>query len=282
MPAYPAVYKQMHTTSYYYSKSNALQKQLCTHDLPPEPNARGMWTLWGILWSCLFAIVPIAYIYIGLVVLRELYKFSPEFASLLHQYLPPLATLAELMHSSSVFVEAWCTLEALFYIAIKCYMKYLGSRDPLEASLRSAPFLQERERALLWQRIMDVEKDAAAFLTGWFFCDINKISRYDVREFITWSMFEGRNQEHLTRQELRQLEDFVQQLEFHISIHWYGTAAHSRIEGGIEQVLSLECHATTKTTRTTDTSLPTPTASYAMAQQEPALQKSKYRGTWYQ
>jgi hypothetical protein len=38
---------------------------------------------------------------------------------------------------------------------------------------------------------------------------------------VAWSMFEGRNQEHLTADELRQLHDFVDELEWKISEHLY-------------------------------------------------------------
>jgi hypothetical protein len=48
---------------------------------------------------------------------------------------------------------------------------------------------------------------------------IYNVSKYDVLDFLSWSLFEheGRHQEHLTNQEQVQLETFVQELngEFH-------------------------------------------------------------------
>jgi hypothetical protein len=121
-------------------------------------------------------------------------------------------------------------LEVMFFIFLKLHMRYLQLRDPLEASLSSAPFMKPNQRAMLWERMMEVEKnDPAAMISGWFFDqDILKISHYDIREFITWSMFEGRNQEHLTTLEREQLESFVKDLEYRISIHWYGV---NEVEG---------------------------------------------------
>lgn len=164
--------------------------------------------------------------------MRELCLCFPNVALALHKYLPPLHSLIQLMQQSSKLVELWCVLEAIFFIFLKLHMRYLQLRDPLEASLSSAPFMKPHQRAILWERMMDVEKnDPAAMISGWFFDqDILKISSYDIREFITWSMFEGRNQEHLTTQELEQLESFVKDLEDRISIHWYGV--HEVVEGG--------------------------------------------------
>lgn len=66
-------------------------------------------------------------------------------------------------------------------------------------------------------------EDPVGFITGWFFDEpIESISKYDVRDFIVWSMFESRNQEHLTLQELDQLEDFVDEIEWRISLQLYG------------------------------------------------------------
>eukprot|EP00550_Attheya_septentrionalis_P006772 CAMPEP_0198295274 /NCGR_PEP_ID=MMETSP1449-20131203/26888_1 /TAXON_ID=420275 /ORGANISM="Attheya septentrionalis, Strain CCMP2084" /LENGTH=643 /DNA_ID=CAMNT_0043995529 /DNA_START=746 /DNA_END=2677 /DNA_ORIENTATION=+ len=68
---------------------------------------------------------------------------------------------------------------------------------------------------------MEIETDdPVSFVTGWFFDqDLQHITRYDVLDFVAWSMFEGRNQEHLTGDELGQLHDFVDELEWKISEH---------------------------------------------------------------
>jgi hypothetical protein len=67
------------------------------------------------------------------------------------------------------------------------------------------------------------------FLRGWFFGEppVESISRYDIRDFLAWSMFENRNLEHLTSTEWEQLEDFVTELEYRISLHRYGVSSSS-------------------------------------------------------
>lgn len=216
-PAFPPVY---HQQQHYVSKS--LKRKISFRDLPNEPNYVGMYSPYAFIWGGVSATVPIAWIYIGLILLRELGLYSPRFDSFLLHYIPSLVHFMQ--QRSSRLVEVWCILEAIWFVGLKIYVRYLETRDPLEACLRSAPFMKPKERSLLWQRMMEVErKDPAALISGWFFDqDIHKISRYDVREFITWSMFEGRNQEHLTGDELEQLETFVQELEYSISVHWYG------------------------------------------------------------
>ena len=128
------------------------------------------------------------------------------------------------MEKSSRIVEAWCVIEAIFYICLKLHVMWLQGMDPLERSLSSAPMLEVEERQLLWARMLQVERDdPVSFISGWFFDQpLESISKYDVRDFITWSMFEGRNQEHLTAEELAQLDDFVDEAEWCISLHMYG------------------------------------------------------------
>lgn len=222
-PAYPPVY--------YFSRKYPT-KQIRTNDLPPEPNAVGIYSPWAMIWGCLFAIVPLAYIYIFLILLRELCVNFPDISFFFQHYLPIFYRVIELMQQSSKLVEAWCILEAIFYVGLKLHIWRLERQDPLEASLSSAPLMDPKERGILWDRMMEAEReDPAALISGWFFDqDIQKISRYDVREFVTWSMFEGRNQEHLTSEELEQLEGFVQQLEYRISVHWYGIREESEEE----------------------------------------------------
>jgi len=79
-------------------------------------------------------------------------------------------------------------------------------------------------RQVLWQRMMDCEvEDPVGFLRGWFFDQpLENIAKYDVRDFVAWSMFEGRHQEHLTDAELRQLELFVEEVELRIGLQLYG------------------------------------------------------------
>jgi hypothetical protein len=81
------------------------------------------------------------------------------------------------------------------------------------------------DRKILWERIIELEKDdMGAFISGWFFDEtIENISRYDVCDFLCWCMFDGRNQEHLTSLEYHELESLVEDIEYRISIQLYGT-----------------------------------------------------------
>jgi hypothetical protein len=184
-----------------------------------------MYSVWGFVWGLLFLTVPLSYCYIALVLLRELCRSYPI---LLEAYLPSLVEKIVLFmdQKSSRAIESCCHMEAVFYILMKLKIKWLQTKDPLEASLSAAPLLELEERKLLWRRMMESEvDDPAGFFTGWFFdCDIEKITMYDVRDFCAWSMFEGRHQEHLTTNELRQLEDFVDEAEHRISLQLYGEA----------------------------------------------------------
>ena len=181
---------------------------------------------WALLWFFLFSVAPFAYIYIGLMVLRDLCIYFPDsFHQLLLRYVPLLAYLANLMNSSSKVMEVWCVIEALFYIGLKLKIRYLQNKDPLEASLSAAPMLDPDDRRILWDRMIDSEKhDPVSWITGWFFDEnIDNITRYDIFDFVCWSMFDGRNQEHLTLEEERELEDFIDELEMIVSLHLYGT-----------------------------------------------------------
>ena len=83
--------------------------------------------------------------------------------------------------------------------------------------------LEIRERAELWELMMADETETIAFIEGWFFGEkLDKLTRYDVMDFLAWSMFEGRNLEHLTSEESGQLEGFVGDLEYWISVEMYG------------------------------------------------------------
>jgi len=182
---------------------------------------------WAWLWHCTFASVWFCYAYVGLVLLRELAQSFPQTVyDPMRTYAPYLALLVDWMRQRSYrFVEYWCWLEGAFYIALKLQIRWLQTKDPLEASLSSAPLMDTEDRQTLWRRIMGCERDdPATFVSGWFFdVPITKISRYDVRDFLTWCMYEGRHQEHLTTTELEQLESFVEDLEYRISLQLYGT-----------------------------------------------------------
>ena len=131
--------------------------------------------------------------------------------------------MARTMRSSSLAVEAWAVIEGIFYVCLVLHRKWLNSLDTLELSLRSAPMLEARERAELWEFMMDSEEECVEFITGWFSgIKLEMLTKYDIMDFMSWSLFEGRNIEHLTHEELHQLRGFVSDLEYKISIELYG------------------------------------------------------------
>eukprot|EP00567_Pseudictyota_dubia_P011334 CAMPEP_0197440606 /NCGR_PEP_ID=MMETSP1175-20131217/7059_1 /TAXON_ID=1003142 /ORGANISM="Triceratium dubium, Strain CCMP147" /LENGTH=817 /DNA_ID=CAMNT_0042970741 /DNA_START=502 /DNA_END=2955 /DNA_ORIENTATION=+ len=225
-----------------FSRRNT--SRIRTNDLPVEKNARGVYTGPGIFFACIKLTVPLAYVYILLVLLRELCVGFPEtiHAPITH-YLPHLDWVVRMMKGSSLFMEIWAVVEAIFYICLKLHIQWLQRKDPLEASLSAAPMLELGERRELWERMMESEADdPVSFITGWFFDeDLDNISKQDTLEFGAWSMFEGRNLEHLTRDELDQLHDFVEELEWRISIYLHGVdSCSSRSSSYAEEKLGPE------------------------------------------
>jgi len=211
-------------THKYFTRRHS--SQISTNDLPMELNAVGFRSPWAFLWYFLFLVAPLAYFYIALMLLRDLCEYFPEtIQQPLQHYVPFLANVLSLMKSYYGFrlVDVWCVIEALFFIACKLKIRYLNGKDPLEASLTAAPMLDPDERKALWDRMMEVDSDPA-WITGWFLDhpSIESISRYDIFDFLCWAMFDGRNQEHLTTQEFQDLEGFVEDLEYRISLHLYG------------------------------------------------------------
>jgi len=200
-----------------------------------ELDAIGFWSPWALLWFCLFCVAPLAHMYIVLMLLRDLCVSFPEsIYESLQLYIPSLARLADKMKGASWIVDFWCVIEALFFIAFKLKYRYLQSKDPLETSLSAAPMYDPEDRKVLWDRIMEVEKDdLGAFISGWFFDEsIENISRYDVCDFLCWCMFDGRNQEHLTSLEYHELESLVEDIEYRISIQLYGVQTEVEIKEG--------------------------------------------------
>ncbi len=190
-----------------------------------ESDAIGMWSPWAFLWFCCFMVAPVAYIYILLMLLRDLCLYFPETVHQpLQNYVPWLARLADLMNNASRSMDFWCVIEALFFITCKLKIQYLQRKDPLEASLSAAPMMDPEDRKILWDRVVEIEqKDPIKFISGWFFDQpIEDISRYDVCDFICWSLFDGRNQEHLTTEELHDLECFLEDIEYRVSLQLYG------------------------------------------------------------
>lgn len=177
-------------------------------------------------------VAPVAYIYILLMLLRDLCLYFPDTVySTLQNYVPWLARLADLMNNASRVMDIWCVIEALFFVACKLKIQYLQRKDPLEASLSAAPMMEPEDRKILWDRIVEIEqKDPIKFISGWFFDQpIEDISRYDICDFICWSMFDGRNQEHLTTEELHDLECFLEDIEYRVSLQLYGETDEPQI-----------------------------------------------------
>jgi hypothetical protein len=83
--------------------------------------------------------------------------------------------------------------------------------------------LDSEETKILWDHMMEVDQDPS-WISEWFLDrpPIESISRYDVFDFICWAMFDGRNEEHLTSQELQDLEALVEDREYLIALHLYG------------------------------------------------------------
>lgn len=141
----------------------------------------------------------------------------------MNNYCSYLVLLACRMKQSSPLIEGWAVIEGIFYIVLFGHRTWLNSLDTLELSLRSAPMLELRERDELWELMMNSENEVVGFIEGWFFNEkLDKLTRYDVMDFLAWSMFEGRNIEHLTLEEGAQLGGFVCDLEYWISVELYG------------------------------------------------------------
>jgi hypothetical protein len=221
----------------YFSRKS--KSTIRFHDLPVEPGYIGHYSAWGFVYFLIFLTVPVAYVYIGFILLRELcMAFPHSFYAGMQHYIPQLAWIVSKMEKSSLIVEAWCVIEGIFYIMMKLHIKWLQMKDPLEASLSAAPMMDLKDRGLLWSRMMgttSAETNLVDFISGWFFDSaLENISRYDVRDFLCWSMFEGRNQEHLTGDELRQLEGFLEDLEVRLSYHLFGEATEEE-ESALEE-----------------------------------------------
>lgn len=207
-----------------------------------EANAIGLLSPPGIFFSCVKLTVPLAYVYIVLILWREVCFSFPDAMMQGHfmtRYFSIGVWMARTMRSSSKAVEVWAVIEGVFYVILFLHRKWLNSLDTLELSLRSAPMLETRERAELWDAIMDSmqlgEKECCEFISGWFFGEkLEDLTRYDIMDYLTWSFFEGRSTEHLTQEEMYQLRGFVTDLEYKISIELHGAGESSVAVEGYE------------------------------------------------
>ncbi|KAL7539159.1 hypothetical protein ACHAXR_009065 [Thalassiosira sp. AJA248-18] len=220
----------------YFNRKRS--SKITTNDLPMEANAIGLVSPMGIFFSCVKLTVPLAYVYILLILWRELCFSFPQTmltSQFMLNYFHVGVWMARTMRSSSLAVEVWAVIEGVFYVILFLHRKWLNSLDTLELSLRSAPMLETGERAELWELMMESEEECSEcseFISGWFFGEkIENLTRYDVMDFLTWSLFEGRNIEHLTQEEMYQLREFVADLEYRISIELHGTKDDDDADG---------------------------------------------------
>lgn len=212
----------LNSPRHYFSRK--FSKRIDARDLPLEKNAVGLYTPIGIFFLMMRLIVPLAYLYIALISLREISDAWKSFSNFIETYFPTLNVVIQKMQKSSRMVEIWVMVEAMFYIAQRLHIQYLQYKDPLEASLLAAPILTSPAREQLFQRIMEhiFSDDPVGFIRGWFFDEkLENITRYDICDFLAWCMFENRNQEHLTNQEIEQLHSMVNKIEYCLSIHLY-------------------------------------------------------------
>lgn len=228
----------------YFTRKRS--SQISTHDLPMEKNAIGLLSPTGIFFSSVKLTVPLAYVYIVLILWRELCFSFPE-TMLNGQFVTAYFSLgvwtARTMRSSSLVVEVWAVIEGMFYVILFLHRKWLNSLDTLELSLLSAPMLETRERSELWDLMMDSmdleDKECSKFISGWFFGEsLEKLTRYDIMDYLTWSLFEGRSMEHLTQEEMQQLRGFVTDLEYRVSMELYGVEEEDDGSGGGDKKMS--------------------------------------------
>ena len=67
-------------------------------------------------------------------------------------------------------------------------------------------------------------------------------SKYDLRDWVVWAMYEGRHQEHLSTSEVHQAESFLAEIQIKISLEIYGEAdkdsRHRQPDNSVLQELS--------------------------------------------
>ncbi|GKY91486.1 hypothetical protein MPSEU_000120800 [Mayamaea pseudoterrestris] len=203
-------------------------------NMPTPDDYVGFASGWALIWFMVHLVVPGCYAYIFLVLLRYATQLEALRDSYMQRNVGPIVSVILRLDDDAtttkgklrVAIETWCWLEAVWYVCMKIHLVWLQRKDPLEACLSAAPLMELKDRALLWKRMMEeVSSDPVSFLCGWFFdSQLEDISNYDIRDFIAWSMFEGRHQEHLTSEELDQLETFLAEAEYRLSLYLHGEA----------------------------------------------------------
>ena len=199
-------------TSLFHRVSRVAPIKFQTSDIPFMPDSSSLTPL-GILFFVVNAVVPVCYSYIALYALRSLLSKLGLLSSLpLDGY---IRTVLSSLDGLPWHVNAWAAVEAAFYVFQKCKISYFQGMDPLVMSLNAAPMMTGGERDKLFGRIMDSEGcDPVEFIRGWFFdAELGDVQRYDVLDFLCWSLFDGRNQEHLTVVEAASLAEYFERLE---------------------------------------------------------------------
>jgi len=192
---------------------------LSNSDIPHIPNS-SRFTKLGIIVTLVNLTVPISYIYAFTVLLNTLGPPLVSFFSLNPPYniAVGMVKLSTFMNSVPNIYHIWSFLELVFWLVLKTKKNILSAYDPLQMSLSSAPLMPSSSRSLLFSRILDSTEDVEGFIKGWFFdVDTSNVGRYDVMDWCSWSLFEGRNQEHLTKDEIVTLKGMVDEIEKRIA-----------------------------------------------------------------
>eukprot|EP00590_Aulacoseira_subarctica_P006159 CAMPEP_0172420520 /NCGR_PEP_ID=MMETSP1064-20121228/6882_1 /TAXON_ID=202472 /ORGANISM="Aulacoseira subarctica , Strain CCAP 1002/5" /LENGTH=843 /DNA_ID=CAMNT_0013160523 /DNA_START=261 /DNA_END=2792 /DNA_ORIENTATION=+ len=205
----------------YFSRKRS---SMGDRDLPVDkgPSGRGMYTPAGLFYFTIKLTVPLAYLYIATFVIRDIAYKTNTFDII--SSVPILRRFLLNIEHLPLLVHIWAIIEAIFYVCLRLHIRWLQVKCPLEACLASAPMYELHERRELVERILDaVSHDPVSFIEGWFFdAPITSISRYDMLDFLSWCLFEGRSQEHLTENEVLQVHSFLAEIEYAISVHLYG------------------------------------------------------------
>jgi len=219
--------------------SRQFQTLVSDKDLPLPTNALGIKSPVGLILLIIRLSVPFSYIIATTFLLQTLFtceqfvSLSPTVTSFLLQPPPPTTIVWKFLNR---IIISWSVVEVVFDIFQRIRFRWLQSISPIETSLSAAPIMEKHERTALWLKMMNqAEEDDGylpSFITGWFFDmdGLEDLTVYDVMDWITWSMFEGRNQEHLTDEEKVYVKEFVLDLEWRLSFHFYGEIKDNREE----------------------------------------------------
>mmetsp|Transcript_21694 Transcript_21694/g.45270 ORF Transcript_21694/g.45270 Transcript_21694/m.45270 type:complete len:758 (-) Transcript_21694:32-2305(-) len=205
-------------SSLFQRFSRSAPSKVQTSDIPYMPLSSSLTPL-GILFFVVNAVVPVCYSYVAMYSLRVLL----DRAGLL-SLLPEGGYARASFEAFEVMpwpVNAWAVVEVAFYVFQKAKISYFQKLDTLAMSLNAAPMMTEEERDALFNKIVDAESDdPVSFIRGWFFdAELADIQRYDVMDFLCWSLFDGRNQEHLTEAEAGSLAAYLERMEEGVGKH---------------------------------------------------------------